>query len=49
MTTLKPRGYDGGPKRAPPHLGGAWQHKLAYEVKEVTHCLHLIFLLYIGV
>ncbi len=35
ITTLKPRGADGGPKRAPPHLGDAWHHKLAYEVEEV--------------
>ena len=35
MTTLKPRGAEGGPKRTPPHLGDAWQNKTAYEVEEV--------------
>lgn len=44
MTTLKPRGAEGGPKRTPPHLGDAWQHKPAYEVEEVIPCLHYTFL-----
>jgi hypothetical protein len=35
MTTLKPRGVEGGPKRTPPHLGDAWQNKPSYEVDEV--------------
>ena len=35
MTTLKPRGADGGPKSTPPHLGDAWQQKPSYEVEEV--------------
>ena len=36
MTTLKPRGAEGGPKRTPPNLGDAWQNKTAYEVEEVN-------------
>ena len=36
MTSLKPRGAEGGPKRTPPHLGDAWQKKTDYEVEQVT-------------
>ena len=36
MTTLEPRGAEGGPKRTPPNLGDAWQNKTAYEVEEVN-------------
>jgi hypothetical protein len=35
MTSLKPRGAEGGPKRTPPHLGDAWQKKNEYEVEQV--------------
>ena len=35
MTTLKPRGAEGGPKRTPPNLGDAWQKQDSYEVEQV--------------
>jgi hypothetical protein len=35
MTSLKPRGAEGGPKRTPPHLRDAWQKKTDYEVEQV--------------
>jgi hypothetical protein len=36
MTTLKPRGEDGGPKRTPPHLGDPWQKQASYVVEQVS-------------
>lgn len=36
MTTLKPRGEDGGPKRTPPNLGDPWQKQASYVVEQVS-------------
>ncbi len=44
MTTRKPRGADDGPKRAPPHLGDAWQNKPSNEVEELIPCLIYYFI-----
>ena len=43
MTSLKPRGAEGGPKRTPPHLGDAWQKKTDYEVEQVTTDIFLLY------
>ena len=43
MTSLKPRGAEGGPKRTPPHLGDAWQKKTDYEVEQVTADIVLFY------
>ena len=43
MTSLKPRGAEGGPKRTPPHLGDAWQKKTDYEVEQVTANIVLFY------
>ena len=42
MTTVKPRGAEGEPKRTPPKLGDAWQKKTAYEVEEVKFGLNYL-------
>ena len=42
MTTLKPRGAEGGPKRTPPNLGDAWQNKTAYEAEEINLCVKYV-------
>jgi len=34
MTSLKPHGAEGGPKRTLPHLKDAWQKKMDYEVEQ---------------
>ncbi len=42
MTTSKPRGVEGRPKRTAPNLGDAWQNKTAYEVEELNMCVKYV-------